>query len=91
VEGIASLRGIDKVFVLASAVCPRSSKRSWTTADTFAGGGFDPMLAHEDWHVATYLDALDGVFSEMAAAMAEANVAARIGGALKQKGFDRLI
>ncbi|MBU6178020.1 MAG: hypothetical protein KGR69_00085 [Verrucomicrobia bacterium] len=49
------------------------------------------MLAHEDWHVATYLDALDGVFSEMAAAMAEANVAARIGGALKQKGFDRLI
>ncbi len=55
-----------------------------------AGGAFNAMLAHEPWHVAAYLDALDDVFAELAAAIREDDVLQRIGGLVKQTGFTRL-
>ncbi len=55
-----------------------------------ASGGFNPMLAHEEGHVSAYLDALDGVFAEMAEAIADGDVASRVGGPVKHSGFARL-
>ena len=55
-----------------------------------AGGYFNPMLAHEPRHVQAYLAALDETFAEMADAIAKNEVAARIGGPIKQSGFARL-
>jgi len=55
-----------------------------------AGGGFNPMLAHEPHHVALFLAALDEVFAELAEAMSEGDIAGRIGGPVKHTGFARL-
>ena len=55
-----------------------------------AAGGFNPMLAHEEAHVAAYLAVLDGVFAEMAEALAAGDIARRIGGPVKHTGFARL-
>lgn len=55
-----------------------------------AGGGFNPMLAHEPCHVTGYLDALDQVFAEMVEAMGKNDIAGRIGGPVKHSGFARL-
>lgn len=55
-----------------------------------AAGGFNPMLAHEEHHVTSYLAALDEVFAEMVAAIEENDIAGRIGGPVKHTGFARL-
>lgn len=55
-----------------------------------AGGSFNAMLAHEERHVAAYLEALDGVFAELAEALEKEDVAARLGGPVKHTGFARL-
>lgn len=55
-----------------------------------AGGGFNATLAHEMRHVDAYLEALDPVFAEMAEAIAEGDVAGRIGSPVKHSGFGRL-
>jgi glutamate-1-semialdehyde 2,1-aminomutase len=55
-----------------------------------AAGGFNPMLAHEEWHVTAYLRALDEVFAEMGEAIADGEIEDRIGGAVKHTGFARL-
>ncbi len=55
-----------------------------------AGGGFNPMLAHEEWHVRAYLDALDKVFAEMSVAITDGNIIDRVGGPVKHTGFARL-
>lgn len=55
-----------------------------------AAGGFNPMLAHEEHHVAVYLAALDGVFGEMTEAIEAGDIAGRIGGPVKHTGFARL-
>ena len=86
----------------ASAVSAAGSTSSDATALTtmmtarmlgrgfLAGGYFNPMLAHEPRHVQAYLAALDETFAEMADAIAKNEVAARIGGPIKQSGFARL-
>jgi glutamate-1-semialdehyde 2,1-aminomutase len=55
-----------------------------------AAGGFNPMLAHEEHHVAVYLAALDEVFAEMTEAIEAGDVVSRIGGPVKHTGFARL-
>lgn len=55
-----------------------------------AAGGFNPMLAHEEHHVALYLAALDEVFGELASAIAANDITGRIGGPMKHTGFARL-
>lgn len=55
-----------------------------------AAGGFNPMLSHEEDHVALYFTALDQVFEEMAEAIASGDIAGRIGGPVKHAGFARL-
>ncbi len=55
-----------------------------------AGGAFNAMLAHEPRHVAAYLDALDDVFTELADAIRDGDIARRIGGPVKHTGFARL-
>jgi len=55
-----------------------------------AAGGFNAMLAHEPRHVDAYLAALDEVFAELADAVAQGDVASRIGGPVKHSGFARL-
>jgi glutamate-1-semialdehyde 2,1-aminomutase len=56
-----------------------------------AGASFYPSLAHEERHVAAYLAACDEVFRELAAAVKAGDAKARIGGAVKQSGFARLV
>ena len=56
-----------------------------------AGGGFNAMLAHEPRHVSAYLDALDEVFTELAEAIENGDIASRIGGPVKHSGFARLM
>jgi glutamate-1-semialdehyde 2,1-aminomutase len=55
-----------------------------------AAGGFNAMLAHEPRHVDAYLAALDEVFGELAEAVRENDISARIGGPVKHTGFARL-
>lgn len=55
-----------------------------------AGGGFNPMLAHEPRHVDAYLWALDEVFAILAAAIRDDKIVERIGGPVKHTGFARL-
>jgi len=55
-----------------------------------ACGYFHPTLAHEPRHVDSYLAALDEVFADMAAGIAQGDLAKRIGGPVKQTGFARL-
>ena len=55
-----------------------------------AGGNFNAMFAHQDHHVAAYLQALDEVFAELSDAIDSADVADRIGGPVKHTGFARL-
>ncbi|MCB1089051.1 MAG: aminotransferase class III-fold pyridoxal phosphate-dependent enzyme [Verrucomicrobiae bacterium] len=55
-----------------------------------AGGGFNPMLAHEPRHVEAYLGALDVTFAELAESIARGDTASRIGGPVKHTGFARL-
>ncbi|MCX5662044.1 MAG: aminotransferase class III-fold pyridoxal phosphate-dependent enzyme [Planctomycetota bacterium] len=56
-----------------------------------AGTYFNPMLAHQDQHVAKYLAATDETFAELAKAIAENKVKEKIGGPVKHTGFARLI
>ena len=55
-----------------------------------AGSGFNATLAHQPHHVSSYLDALDGVFAELATAISEGTIKQRIGGPVKHTGFARL-
>lgn len=55
-----------------------------------AGAGFNPTLAHEARHVSAYLEALDEVFAEIAAAISNGDIEERIGGPVKHAGFARL-
>ena len=56
-----------------------------------AGSGFYATLAHADEHVDTYLAAADDVFRELAEAIRQGDVAARIGGPVRHAGFQRLV
>lgn len=55
-----------------------------------AAGAFNAMYAHEPRHVTAYLTALDEVFAELADAIENHDIAARIGGPVKHTGFTRL-
>ena len=55
-----------------------------------AGLGFYATLAHTEAHVDGYLAAADDIFAELAQALAAHDVAARIGGPVRQSGFQRL-
>lgn len=55
-----------------------------------AGGAFYPSLAHTDQHVSAYLGAADEVFAELAQAIAQDDVADRLGGPIRHSGFARL-
>ena len=55
-----------------------------------AGAGFVATLAHEPRHVDAYLGALDEVFTELAIAIRDGDIARRIGGDIKHSGFARL-
>lgn len=55
-----------------------------------AGGGFYPSLAHEPRHVDAYLAAADGVFAELAEAIARGDVESRLAGPVRHTGFARL-
>ena len=52
--------------------------------------GFYPMLAHEDRHVDACLEACEPVFAELADAIRDDDIEARIGGPVKRAGFHRL-
>lgn len=82
-----ALLGFDhpEAAALLTMMTARMLKRGF-----LAAGGFNPMLAHEEYHVAAYLDALDGVFSEMAEVNEAGDVAGRVGGPVKHTGFARL-
>jgi glutamate-1-semialdehyde 2,1-aminomutase len=54
------------------------------------GGGFYPSLAHEPRHVDACLAALDGVFAELADAIAANDVAPRLPRGVRHSGFSRL-
>jgi len=56
-----------------------------------AGGTCSLTLAHDRHHVARYLDALDGVLAELAAAIAADDVLARLGSPVKHSTFTRLV
>ncbi|MSQ95992.1 MAG: aminotransferase class III-fold pyridoxal phosphate-dependent enzyme [Gemmataceae bacterium] len=56
-----------------------------------AGGSCSLTLAHEMYHVERYLDALDQVFAELAAAIAADDISARLGGPVKHSTFARLV
>ena len=51
---------------------------------------FNATLAHETRHVDAYLSALDEVFAELADAINDNDIAARVGGPVKHTGFKRL-
>jgi glutamate-1-semialdehyde 2,1-aminomutase len=55
-----------------------------------AAGAFNASLAHEPRHVTAYLSALDEVFAELSAAIADGDIAKRIGSPVKHTGFARL-
>jgi len=55
-----------------------------------AGGGFYPSLAHTPEHVDRFLAAAQPVFAELAEAVREGDVAARIGGPVRHSAFARL-
>jgi glutamate-1-semialdehyde 2,1-aminomutase len=55
-----------------------------------AAGAFNASLAHEPRHVTAYLSALDEVFAELSDAIANGDIAKRIGGPVKHTGFARL-
>jgi glutamate-1-semialdehyde 2,1-aminomutase len=56
-----------------------------------AGGSCSLTLAHERHHVERYLEALDGVFAELPAAIAAEDVLSRLGGPVKHSTFTRLV
>jgi glutamate-1-semialdehyde 2,1-aminomutase len=60
------------------------------TRGYLAGGAFNASLAHEPRHVTAYLSALDEVFAELSDAIADDDIAKRIGGPVKHTGFARL-
>ena len=70
---------------LATLMTARMLKQGFLAASQF-----NPSLAHEPRHVDRYLAALDEVFAEMAEAIRDGNVRARIGGPVKHSGFARL-
>lgn len=55
-----------------------------------AGATCSLTLAHQTHHVERYLDTLDGVFAELAAALAAGDVRSRLGGPVKHSTFTRL-
>jgi glutamate-1-semialdehyde 2,1-aminomutase len=55
-----------------------------------AGSGFYATLAHREEHVDRYLAAADEIFAELAQAVRRGDAAARIGGPVRQSGFQRL-
>jgi glutamate-1-semialdehyde 2,1-aminomutase len=55
-----------------------------------AGGAFNATLAHQPRHVDAYLTAMDEVFTILATAIHDGDVAQRIGGPVKHSGFTRL-
>lgn len=55
-----------------------------------AGAAFNASLAHEPRHIEAYLEALDEVFTELASAIHDEDIQARIGGPVKHTGFARL-
>lgn len=56
-----------------------------------AGSTCSLTLAHDTYHVDRYLAALDGVFAELAEAIAANNVRARLAGPVKHTTFTRLV
>ncbi|NUQ61036.1 MAG: aminotransferase class III-fold pyridoxal phosphate-dependent enzyme [Pirellulales bacterium] len=55
-----------------------------------AGGQFSVSLAHTPEHVERYCSAADQIFPELAAAIRDGDIAARIGGPVRHSGFARL-
>jgi glutamate-1-semialdehyde 2,1-aminomutase len=55
-----------------------------------AAGSCSLTLAHHQHHIDRYLDALDNVFAELAAAIAAGDVTTRLAGPVKHSGFTRL-
>ncbi|WP_164101442.1 aminotransferase class III-fold pyridoxal phosphate-dependent enzyme [Candidatus Laterigemmans baculatus] len=55
-----------------------------------SGSGFYPSLAHQPHHLERYFAAADGVFAELAQALAAGDVQRRIGGPVRHSGFARL-
>ena len=55
-----------------------------------AGSSFYACLAHQDEHVARYLEAAEPVYAELAAAIAADDIESRIGGPVRSSGFSRL-
>jgi glutamate-1-semialdehyde 2,1-aminomutase len=56
-----------------------------------AGASCSLTLAHEPHHVERYLEALDRVFAELAAAIRAGDVTARLAGPVKHSTFTRLV
>jgi glutamate-1-semialdehyde 2,1-aminomutase len=56
-----------------------------------AGGSCSLTLAHDRHHVERYLDALDRVFAELAAAIAADDIPSRLGGPVRHSTFTRLV
>jgi glutamate-1-semialdehyde 2,1-aminomutase len=56
-----------------------------------AGASCSLTLAHEMFHVERYLEALDAVFGELAAAISADDVTDRLGGPIKHSTFSRLV
>jgi len=55
-----------------------------------SGSGFYATLAHGEKHVDGYLGAADAIFPELAEAVRQGDVSARIGGPVRHSGFQRL-
>ncbi|MFG0261187.1 MAG: aminotransferase class III-fold pyridoxal phosphate-dependent enzyme, partial [Novipirellula sp. JB048] len=55
-----------------------------------ASSAFNATFAHQARHVASYLEALDDVFAELAVAIRSGDVAKYYGGPVKHTGFSRL-
>ena len=55
-----------------------------------AGSGFYPSLAHEARHIDRYLDAADGVFTEISTAIRQGDAANRLKGGVRHSGFAQL-
>ncbi|MGE3778292.1 MAG: aminotransferase class III-fold pyridoxal phosphate-dependent enzyme, partial [Pirellulaceae bacterium] len=61
------------------------------TKGFLAGASCSLTLAHQPHHIARYLDALDDVFAELAAAIAADDVRARLTAPVKHATFTRLV
>lgn len=55
-----------------------------------AGSGFYGTFAHQEEHVARYLEAAEAIYPELAAAIEADDIESRIGGPVRSSGFARL-